>query len=332
MLFSADLGNGYIKCKSSMADGVSYPAALSILSDMLSDFELGLHNHNSNFVIGFEGERYAIGESVKTLGLTPVTIAHSSRIKTDYYRVLFASALGSTIWQSGDVTTIVSLPPAHYWDKDALKQVIAGEYIVDLPGYGKTSYRVPADRLAVIPEGVGAACLMALNPDGSDRPGETLSQQTVGIVDIGTYTTDLIQLDRLHIVRSGCDSLPHAMHDVHERLKGYCQSQGYDLDHYRVDEVLQAGYFMRSGVRHSIMHYIDQWTGQLIPAISGLIRTTWNGGDDCDSILLCGGGAIYVYDRLAMEFPQLRLIEEVPAHMANCEGAFRYLTLRERSK
>lgn len=334
MLFSADLGNGYIKARSDSNRGISYPASISVVSEMLGGFNLDLSKRNHDFVIGFEGKNYAIGETVRLKGLTPVTIAHRSRITTEFYRVLFASALASTIWESGYVNAVLSLPPAAYWDKDRLKVALAGTYTVDVPGYGELFYDIPVEAMRVIPEGVGAVCLLALDERGNDRRKSdlNLSQRTVGVVDIGTYTTDLILLDALRIVRSGCDSLAHALHDVHERLRTYCQSQGYELDPYRADEVLNAGYFMRSGVRHSITEFIDDWTGDLIPAISGMIRTKWNGGDDCDVILLCGGGSLYVYDRLAMEFPHLELVEDVPPHFANCEGAFRYLMLREKAK
>lgn len=332
MLFSADLGNGYIKCKSSATDGISYPAAISLVSDMLGDFSLGISHRNHDFVIGFEGQQYAIGETVGLKGLIPITIAHRSRVGTDYYRILFASALAASIWESCDVRAVVSLPPAAYWDKDKLKAAIAGTYRVELPGLGEVVYNVPLENLSVIPEGVGMACCMALDERGNDRPGEYLSKSTVGIIDIGTYTTDLIQLDHLRIVRSGCDSLTHALHDVHKQLITYCQSTGYDLDHYRADQVMNAGYFMRGGVRHDISQQIEKWTGDLIPAISGMVRTTWNGGDDCDHLLLGGGGSVWIYDRMAFEFPQLRMIEEVAPHMANVEGALRWLTLKARAK
>lgn len=333
MLFSADLGNGYIKAITPDNDGTSYPAAIAHVSDMLGDFSLGLSRHsNHNFIIGYNGHKYAIGDTVRLKGLTPVTIAHRSRIGTDYYKVLFASAMASLIWQSDNVRAVVSLPPAAYWDKDKLKATLCGSYKVDLPGIGEVVYKVDKDNLSVIPEGIGMACCLALDENGSDQPGEYLSRSVVGIVDIGTYTTDFILLDGLHIVRASCDSLTHALHDVHKRLIAYCQSQGYDLDHYRADSVLNAGYFMRHGERFDIRQQIEQWTGDLIPAISGMLRTLWNGGDDCDYMLLGGGGAPWIYERMAFEFPQLQIIEHVPPHMANAIGALRWLKLKERTR
>lgn len=333
MLFSGDLGNGYIKARSTDNTGISFPAVISVVSDMLGGFNFDLSKTNHDFVIGFEGKSYAIGETVRLKGLTPVTIAHRSRIETDFYRIMFASALAATIWEDCSPSVVLSLPPAAYWDKDKIKQALQGIYKVEVPGYRTVTYDIPQQVMRIIPEGVGAVCLLVLDKDGNDKQAEqALSKLRVGVVDVGTYTTDLIQLDQLRIVRAGCDSLPHALHDVHEKVRNYCQHQGYDLDMYRADEVLNAGYFMRAGVRHSISEYIDDWTGDLIPAISGMIRTKWNGGDDVDAILLTGGGSLYIYDRMAMEFPHVRLVEQVPPHFANCEGAYRYGLLRERNK
>lgn len=331
-LFSADIGNGFVKCKSSLAGSASFPAAISATSGMLDGFNMfGMGKPNNDFVIGYNGKEYAIGDTVRLKGLTPVTIQHRSRIATDYYRVLFAAALASTIWESATVRAVVSLPPAAYWDKDKLKAILAGEYIVDLPGLGEVVYSVPADSLSVIPEGVGAACCMALDERGNDRPGEYLSSSTVGIVDIGTYTTDFILLDQLRIVRSGCDSLTHALHDIYSKLRQFCNANGYSLDHYLADRIMRQRYFMAGGIRHDLNGQIDQWVGELVPALSGTIRSLWNGGDDCDHMILAGGGSDLIYTQLAMEYPQLRTITGIDAYMANCEGAYRWLCLKTRA-
>src|SRR3972149_3117102 len=325
MLFSGDLGNGYIKCKSSMCAADSYRSVISVVSENLGNFKLDLSKTNHDLVIGFEGKTYAVGETVETHGLTPINISHRSRIKTDYYRVLFASALARTIWEDCDPKVVLSLPPASYWDKDILKSALSGTYKVDIPSFRTMTYEIIPENMSVLPEGVGAVCMLILDENGYEKQTRLdLANLPVGIVDIGTYTTDFIQLSSLKIVRNGCDSLPHALPHVHSKLRTYAQKAGYDLDAWNVDKVLNQGWFMLSGEKHYFNDQIDNWFGELVPAIAGQIRTLWNGGDDVASILITGGGSLFTYDLLAMEFPHLHMVEEgVLPHLVNCEGAYR---------
>jgi hypothetical protein len=66
MLFSGDLGNGYIKCRSSMCEAESYRSVISVVSTMLGNFKLDLSRKNHDLIIGFEGKTYAVGETVET--------------------------------------------------------------------------------------------------------------------------------------------------------------------------------------------------------------------------------------------------------------------------
>jgi hypothetical protein len=159
--------------------------------------------------------------------------------------------------------------------------------------------------------------------------GAYLHQRAVGIVDVGTYTTDLIQLENLKIVRSGCDSLPHALNDLHENLRTYAAKLGHDLDVYKASDVLDRGYFIKDGKRISTVEMSEGWASNLSKSVAGLIRSKWNGGDDVEAIFVTGGGGLWIYDFLAMEFPHVEMVEGVLPHAANCEGGFRYGLLRE---
>lgn len=334
VLVSFDIGNGYVKVRGPGGAYSSYPSVMAVMSDSLDGFDFSL-NGSTKRVIGLHGRRYAIGESVYYDGQTPVTVAHRSRINMDYYRVLFASALTEVVHQSQTVRAVVSLPPAAYWDKDRQKATLSGAYDVQRMAFrtGPTQYHyeVPAQLMRVIPEGLGTICAMALDENGYERADFYLAQASVGIVDVGTYTTDLIQLDRLRIVRNGCATITHALHDIHERIQAYASSVNVDIERYKLDEVLHRGYFLSSGRRVEIGHEVGAWARELATAISALIRTTWNGGDNVEYIIVTGGGAPLVQTLLAMEFPHVRLMDAVEPFFANCEGGYRYGLLRERA-
>lgn len=331
-LVSFDLGNGFAKVRSSTEKGLSYPSVWSVVSETLEGFDMAI-SPNHDRVIGFEGKMYAIGETVQYKGLTPVTMTHRSRTTTEFYRVLFASALAATVRSSAVCHVVLSLPPAAYWDKDKMKQLLARTYEVDVYVGGKLrrlTYEVPIEFMRVIPEGVGTVCCMALDERGGEQDSALASMQ-VGIVDVGTYTTDAVLLKGLRIVRSGTDSLPHGLKDIHGKLRTFASKKGVDLDFYRADETIQNGYFTAHGQRIAFDSELVEWSRELVQSISGLIRSKWNGGDDAEQIIITGGGAGLTEMLLCQEFPQARLVENVDSWLANCEGAYRYGLLKEKS-
>jgi hypothetical protein len=182
--------------------------------------------------------------------------------------------------------------------------------------------------LRVLPEGFGTAALFCLDRDGQVRDSWLFGSQ-VGIVDVGTYTTDFVQLDNMKLVRRGTDSMPHALHDIHTKLRTYVSSQGVDLDIHEADEVLRHGYFLKGGQHQSITTQAQNWADELAQSIGAHIRTVWSGGDAVEHILITGGGAPYVAAHIENEFGHARHFESDPDYPiepweANCEGAYRF--------
>jgi hypothetical protein len=325
---SVDLGNGYTKVISSNRRH-SFPSVISVEDETAREFEARGLSGNRDFIIEYAGRRWAIGETVQTHGLLPVAIAHRTRIQHEYYKVLFAASLAISFLRTATVHATVSLPPGAYWDREAQKDALAGEYQIGFGGSPNTyTYTVPRDRLRVLPEGFGTAALFCLDRKGQVRDS-WLFGSSVGIVDVGTYTTDFVMLDNMKLVRHGTDSFPHALHDIHTRLRTYVASQGVNLDIHEADGVLREGYFLKGGERQSITVQRESWTAELAQAITAQLRTVWNGGDAVEHILITGGGTSYVAPHIEQEFSHARHFESDPDHPiepweANCEGAYRY--------
>lgn len=331
-LVSLDIGNGYVKARGPNGASVSYPSLVAEVAENMPGFDFSL-NGADKFVIGYRDRQWAIGDTVRYEGMAVQTVTHRSRISMDFYRVLFASALSEVVRSSARISAVISLPPAAYFDKERQKAVISGVYDVQrITGHGpvKFHYELNANDIRVIPEGLGSVCVLALDERGRQRGNTYLLAESVGIVDVGTYTTDLIQLDHLRLVKSGCTSLQTALHQIHERLRAYASGCGVDIRPHEIDMILQRGYFLKLGDRVRFDDVVTDWARELAAVISGQIRSVWNGGDAVDRIVITGGGAAYVEPFLKLEYPHLRIIEEIEPFFANCEGGYRYGLLRER--
>jgi len=333
ILVSLDIGNGYVKARGPNNISVSYPSLVAEVVENMPGFDFSL-NGAGKFVIGYRDHQWAIGDTVRYEGMAVQSVTHRSRISMDFYRVLFASALSEVVRTSGRIKAVISLPPAAYFDKERQKAVISGVYDVQRaagPGPVKFHYELDANDIRVIPEGLGSVCVLALDEQGKQRGNNYLLTEAVGIVDVGTYTTDLIQLDHLRLVKAGCTSIQTALHQIHERLRTYASSCGVDMLPHETDMILQRGYFLKLGDRVRFDDVVMDWARELATVISGQIRSVWNGGDGVDRIIITGGGAEYVEPFLKLEYPHLRLIEETEPFFANCEGGYRYGLLRERA-
>jgi hypothetical protein len=330
-----DIGNGYVKAKTADTD-VSFPSVLAKYDKRMEDFDLSLKAAD-RFIIGYRQNKYAVGDTVHFEGLLPISTAHRSRLSTEYYRVLFAAALSEVLHESADVSIVASLPPAAYWDRDQQRAVISGLYEVQKATRGGSvrtfKWNVEGLNIRIIPEGVGSICTMALDESGREQRDSFMAHASVGVVDIGTYTTDLIHLDGLRIVRSGCESMPKtALHAIQDQIRTYVSSHGVDMPPDKADRAMHEGFFLKNGERIPLADVRDSMFSDLAQSISSQIRTTWNGGNDVEYIIVTGGGAPWVERLLEFEFKHVRLIAGVPPFFANCEGGFRYGLLRERAE
>lgn len=334
-LLSCDIGNGYVKLRSA-TNNTGYMSVVGDVSETLDGFA-GV-NAEQDFIIGFEGKQIAIGETVYYKGMTAEVIRHPSRIETSFYRKLFASALVAGIpgnpKKPTDVEVILSLPPAYYYDREKQKERLAGTYEIEVPDDGgrwtKVIYNVPFANMRVIPEGVGTVCMIALNDDGTERGDTKLHQKVVGVVDVGTLTTDLIKLDNLRIVRDGCTSEEVALNFIYKKLRMFAQHYGITIQEHRYQAVIDKGYFSVQGEPVYLGDEMSKWSAELAQMADGYIRKMWSGGNDVEEIILTGGGARYVYADLRKVYRHVRLASDnaLELFQGNADGGYRYGMLR----
>lgn len=328
-IVSIDAGNGWTKARSSTHD-FSFPSIVAIENESVAFSPT--FSPNGDFIIAFEGKNYAIGQTVYSKGLLPVTIAHRSRVEQDFYRVIFASALAAVVRNTAEIQAVVSLPPGAYFDRDKYRKLLAGEYTVSLHNGKNLTYSLPAENLRIIPEGVGTICNIVLDENGRTLDN-TLFRKSVGVVDVGTYTTDLLFFDQLKLIQSGTTSLPRTgVTTVHNRIKTLASRHGVDIPDHKLDRALTDRYFLKDGKRIDISEDIETTChDELAEAIGGYIRQYWNGGDDAEYIVLTGGGSPLVYYHLQKMFGDRVLIVEDAPHFANCEGGYRYGLLHQNA-
>jgi hypothetical protein len=329
---SYDLGNGFAKSRTAQHIAVFQSVIAQVGTSI--DFKTGYGSED--FIIEYNGKVYAIGEdTVRRMGLVPVTIQDRSRIEVlGFYLPLFAAAMAATVKKSAEVHPVMSLPPGAYVDRDDMKRRLAGEHVVGVftkEGKKNLRFTVPEANIRVIPEGMGAICSLVLNEDGRDDGKSELFRQTVGVVDGGTYTTDLLGFDKLALMQSATRSYPMGLNMIHRRIQSYAASIAVDLLEHELDPALQNGYIMKGGKRIPIGNEIDAAVREIAVAVDGYIRSLWRGANNMEVIILTGGLAPWIYPYLFDAFgDRVILADRDNPHFSNCEGGYRYGLLRER--
>lgn len=340
---SLDIGNGRVKYMnlddpdSAFVD--SFPSVYSVeYGEHAIGFRAAGLTRGNDFLISWNGKTYAVGDTVRSHGLTPVEIRHQSRISTDFYRVMFAAALTRLVIPTSDIEPaviqpIVSLPPAYFNDAETQRKALAGEYVISV-GSRTYQYIVPENLIEVVIEGFGAAMWAALDEYGGvDRSPTSIFGKTVGILDCGTWSTNLVMLDNAQLQRRGTTTSPHGLSDIHKKLVALAAENGVMVEASDADKVLNQKWYLKAGDRVDIKRFHKSWSAEWAENCDALIQTHWNGGNAVQAIILAGGGAPLVAPILRKRYKHLQTFDDIHnSWAANCDGAGRYLLFLRRTK
>lgn len=333
---SADLGRGYVKAISGTGAIASFRSVVAESSRRLGGFDFGLNSERDGFVIAFQDRDYVLGEAAFSDGILPRSTVDYSRLDASELVILLAGALSRVVPDDSAIRLVVSLPPGDYDQKEKAKRRLAGRYEVRASnargGLRTYIYTIAPEDIRVIPEGLGPVILQAVDRMGRFNSRSKLIDMVAGVIDVGTYTTDLVYFDRLMLNKRLTTSIEDVgMSVIFDFIKDAVRRDfGVTIDYLEADRVIRRGYVVKHGERLPIAHLLDDVRFQVAERIIADVRRVWRGGAGLDGIIIAGGGGPYVADVINREFPHAQLVDEVEPHFANAEGGLRYGIMRDR--
>jgi plasmid segregation protein ParM len=325
-LISVDIGNGYTKAAANGRQ-LLFPSVVGREQGAIT-FETGLSGRASqltNLVITYEGERYAIGYAAERLARMQTVEMGRGRVSSDTYKRLFAAALAATIEDSGNLVVIASLPVEWYnGAREEARRTLAGVWSV---GYQdeKLTYVIDQADLHIVPEGFGAICSLVLDSKGRSARSD-LAGQRIGVVDIGTRTTDYLYFDALQLYPNrsgGSDQVGVSV--IWTMLKEQINLEyGRSLNSQELDQALHTGRITVGSQEVDINDMINSACRAMADTVRAEIGTLWQGGKDVQAIILTGGGAPLVYSNL--DYRHATLVAD-PV-WANVIGAYQFALYR----
>jgi plasmid segregation protein ParM len=228
----------------------------------------------------------------------------------EYYHLMLAAFTELTTATVAELRVVTGLPVAFYdGDRKALRDLFLGEHRAKREGRRAQLFRVRDCR--VIPQPFGTLLALALDDQGRITDSG-LATGTVGVVDVGGKTTNLLSVYRLAEIGRETSSVNVGAWDVVRAVRDHLADHCPDLelrDHQLV-EAIKARQVRYYGEPVDLSAVVDGVLEPLADQVIAQATQLWNGGAGLDAILVSGGGALLLGPRIQAHFPHARVVSE----------------------
>lgn len=239
----------------------------------------------------------------------------------EWYTLAMAALSELTTASGVELCIVTGLPVAFYGDRELVLRRLRGGHRVQRHGRHAQSFAVTSCR--VIPQPFGAVLAATLDTSGR-IVDNALALGRVGLIDVGGKTTNLLSVHGLREVGRETTSLNAGAWDCMRAVRAWLAEHCPDLelrDHQVIDAMIarRTRYY---GEPVDLGAVVDEAVEPLADQVIAAAGQLWNGAAALDAILIAGGGALMLGDRIRRHFRHARVVED-PV-FANAQGFWRY--------
>jgi len=262
-----------------------------------------------------------VGEAALTQSAQTQRREDRGWISSREWYALFTAALSELTPGSVDCQIVSGLPLSFYSDKDILRDRLLGEHHIQRAGRRAQTFHVSEAR--IIPEPFGTVLDAALDQRGRVANPD-LATGTVGVIDIGGKTTNLLAVTRLAEVRYESASINVGGWDVVRRVRTWLTETCPNLDprDHQIQTAVIQHHIRYYGERVDLTPVIEDILPPLADQIIATASQLWNGGAHLDTIVVTGGGALLLGDHILPAFPHARVVAD--PIFANVNGFWKF--------
>lgn len=256
--------------------------------------------------IQFESPSCVIGENAVKFSRFASHQQKRDWYKEELHNRLFLAAL-SEITSGSCELFVVSGTPAKYWtaDREDFKRVLTGSHTFQRVGRRTQTVNVTAKITA---QGVGALFNLLMDKSGVIKD-EKLACSHIGVIEIGSRTTNIIHLNELQMVDHETDTYQIGGWDMVNVLRDALTNQYSRIapDDFQVEKYLREGVMMYDGKRVDIMPEINHASKIVADQILALANNKWKSSGSMELILITGGSSQKIGKFLSRTFAQSQL-------------------------
>jgi plasmid segregation protein ParM len=226
-----------------------------------------------------------------------------SWIHSDEWYSLFLSAITElTTATRVDLHIVTGLPVAFFADRDAVQGNLIGPHRVQREGRHAQSFNVVSCH--VIPQPFGALLAETLGDVGR-IVDQRYANGRVGVIDAGGKTTNLLSVNRLAEIGRETASVNVGGWDAVRSIRDWLSAECPGLEDMRDHQIAQAIIDRQIRYYGEPVDLSDVVAATLAPLAEQIVAEAsrlWNGGATLDAILVSGGGALLLGDRISGHF------------------------------
>ncbi|HYF92804.1 MAG TPA: ParM/StbA family protein [Symbiobacteriaceae bacterium] len=301
-----DIGYGFVKITDGQ-EGYVFPSVVGEGNgDPLPRMGLQAPTRTDDLRVVVDGRVYNVGNlairhsRLAARGLSP------TRIEGNYYKVLFLAALSLFCNQPlNSFAVVTGLPPGRMHLLEELTRQVRGEHrVVRMTSQGPEEITIRVDRITVVPQPLGTYWSQVLEARGKVRDDSRLLQGSVGVVDIGFRTSDLVSVVDGEYVHEQSRTIPTGLVTAYEEIAAaLLANYGVERETYALDEAVIQGELHVAGKRVDISALRDRAFEQLATKLLVELQSSWQ-VSEFDVLLLSGGGSHFLARWLQPHLPQ----------------------------
>jgi plasmid segregation protein ParM len=325
MIVGLDIGYGYTKAMGGDRQ-VVFPSVVGKAERIRYQNELqsalGVPGEVGIALNTEEGDRF-VGELALLQSRVRWTLLDRSRVEDPSARLLFLAALCDWADQGvREFQVVTGLPVKWYADRDKLVGQLSGRHFVERENGHRAVHRISVRDVLVVPQPFGSLFDAILDDEGQ-IVDEALARGRLGVIDIGTFTTDYVLVDGLRYVERGSGSIATGMSKAYELIgRSLLDSFELDLGMHQVDQAVRRGSINIFGEKREIDWIAEPVFDAIAAEILAQAGSLWGDGRDLDAVLVTGGGAIVLGERVREHYRHATILED--AAMANVKGFLKY--------
>jgi plasmid segregation protein ParM len=319
MILSIDIGYGYTKGVGPDGLHFSFPSVVGTAEDIR--FATDLIRGGEEWAVKYGNRRFFYGQNAMLQSRIQSTIFDRSRVHDDTYKMLFIGALIELTKHKPNVQrlkVVTGLPVGFFGDRPDVVKSLEGVYRISTD----RSRKYAVESVFVAPQPFGSLFRELLNQRGKITNSE-IEKGRIGIIDVGTFTTDFVVSDELRYVQRMSGSVRIGWSKVINQVS---QTLGdrhmLELMPHEVDQAIQVGEVRVRGKPVPLQSLVEPIIDDVEMAIVARARDLWGSGTHLDMVLVSGGGGPHLYEKIHKVYPHAHLLEN--AFWANAEGLYRF--------
>jgi plasmid segregation protein ParM len=240
---------------------------------------------------------------------------------TEWYHLVLASLTELTAATAAELRVVTGLPVAFYGDRQVIRDRLLGDHRTQRENRRAQTFKII--ECHVIPQPFGALLSVTLDDRGR-IVDQALATGTVGVIDVGGKTTNLLSVNHLSEIGRETAGVNvgawNAVRAVRDWLSNHCPN--LDLRDHQVIDAIVARQVRYYGEPVDLTEVVEDVLEPLAEQVLSEATHLWNGGAGLDAILISGGGALLLGPVIRRHFRHARMVED-PV-FANALGYWRF--------